>query len=101
MELKENFHHGKYYILNRKELLSFFLKQKRIVNILCKICKEKNCYICNRFAYIKEELLKNGFFEKIPGDEQPVLWQVFNNFKTPKISNKNVFKFRIFIEKKI
>ena len=70
MELKENFHHGKYYILNRKELLSFFLKQKRIVNILCKSCKEKNCYICNRFAYIKEELLKNGFFEKIPGDEQ-------------------------------
>ena len=41
------------------------------------------------------------FFEKIPGDEQPVLWQVFNNFKTPKISNKNAFKFRIFIEKKI
>ena len=85
MELKENFHHGKYYILNRKELLSFFLKQKRIVNI----------------AYIKEELLKNGFFEKIHGDEQPVLWQVFNNFKTPNISDKNIFKFRIFIEKKI
>ena len=85
MELKENFHHGKYYILNRKELLSLFLKQKRIVNI----------------AYIKEELLKNGFFEKIPGDEQSVLWQVFNNFKTPNISDKNVFKFRIFIEKKI
>ena len=85
MELKENFHHGKHYILNRKELLSLFLKQKRIVNI----------------AYIKEELLKNGFFEKIPGDEQPVLWQVFNNFKTPNISDKNDLKFRIFIEKKI
>ena len=52
MELKENFHHGKYCILNRKELLLFFLNQKRIANILCKSCKEKNCYMRNRFAYI-------------------------------------------------
>ena len=100
MQVKQNFHHGNYFILNRKELLLFFLKQKRINNILCKCCKEKYCYICNRFAFIKEELLKNGFFEKMPDGQQPVLWQVFNNFKTPNRADKNFFKFRIFIEKK-
>ena len=37
----------------------------------------------------------------MPGNEQPVLWQVFINFKTPNIFDKNIFKFRIFIEKKV
>ena len=101
MQVKQNFHHGNYFVLNRKELLLFFLKQKRINNILCKCCKEKYCYICNRFAFIKEELLKNGFFEKMPDGQQPVLWQVFNNFKTPNRADKNIFKFRFFIEKKV
>ena len=99
MQIKQNFHHENYFILNRKELLLFFLKQKR-TNILCKCCKRKYCYICNRFAFIKEELLKNGFFEKMPDGQQPVLLQVFNNFKTPNRADKNIFKFRIFIEKK-
>ena len=64
MQVKQNFHHGNYFILNRKELLLFFLKQKRINNILCKSCKEKNCYICNRFAFIKEQLFKKMVFLK-------------------------------------
>ena len=74
MQLKQNFHHGNYLILNRKELLLFFLKQKRINNILCKSCEEKN-------------------------GQQPVLWEVFNNFKTHNRADENIFKFRIFIEK--
>ena len=79
----------------------FFLKQKRINKALCRSCKEKNCYICNRFAFIKEHLFKNGFFEKMDTDQQPVLWQVFNNFKIANSYDKNIFKFRIFIEKKV
>ena len=69
--------------------------------MLCKCCKEKYCYICNHFAFIKEELLKNVFFEKMPDGQQPFLWQVFNNFKTLNRADKNIFKFRIFIEKKV
>ena len=99
MQVKQNFHHGNYFILNRKELLLFFLKQKR-TNILCKCCKGKYCYICNLFAFIKEELLKNGFFEKMSDGQQPIFCQVFNNFKMPNRADKNIFKFTIFIEKK-
>ena len=31
--------------------------------------------------------------------QQPVLWQVFNNFKMVNRADENIFKFRIFIEK--
>ena len=37
----------------------------------------------------------------MPDDQQPVLWQVFNNFKTSNRADKNIFKFRIFIEKNV
>ena len=41
MELKENFHHGKYYILNRKELLSFFYNKKELLIFFAKAVKKK------------------------------------------------------------
>ena len=37
----------------------------------------------------------------MPDDQQPVLWQVFNNFKTSNRADKNIFKFRIIIEKNV
>ena len=97
---------GEYFVMNRQELLGFFLQKRRNNTILCKNCKK--CYNCNRFEYIKEQLEKNAFFERQlgpkqePWSRQPVLWQVFEDFK--KSSNnvdKNTYKFKIYIEKTV
>ena len=97
---------GEYFVINRQELLGFFLQKRRNNTILCKNCKK--CYNCNRFEYIKEQLEKNAFFERQlgpkqePWPRQPVLWQVFEDFK--KSSNnvdKNTYKFKIYIEKTV
>ena len=97
---------GEYFVMNRQELLGFFLQKRRNNTILCKNCKK--CYNCNRFEYIKEQLEKNAFFERQlgpkqePWPQQPVLWQVFEDFK--KSSNnvdKNTYKFKIYIEKTV
>ena len=97
---------GEYFVMNRQELLGFFLQKRRNNTILCKNCKK--CYNCNRFEYIKEQLEKNAFFERQldpkqePWPRQPVLWQVFEDFK--KSSNnvdKNTYKFKIYIEKTV
>ena len=91
---------GEFFIMNRQELLGFFLQEKKNNTILCGNCKKEDCYNCNRFEYIKEQLEKNAFFERQlgpkqePWPRQPVLWQVFNDFKkTSVISNFLIKKY--------
>ena len=99
---------GEYFVMNRQELLGFFLQKRRNNTILCKNCKKEDCYNCNRFEYIEEQLEKIAFFERQLGPKQepwprhPVLWQVFVDFK--KSSNKfdkNTYKLNIYIEKTV
>ena len=99
---------GKYNVMDRNELLRFFLTQRRKNLNICKNCKKNNCYSCNKINFIKSELERNAFFSKDLGPmgdampRQPVLWQVFDNYqKKPNTLFKNEFKFRIFIEKKV
>ena len=51
-------------IMNRQELLGFFLQKKRINTILCGRCQKDDCCNCNKFNYIREQLEKNAFFRK-------------------------------------
>ena len=61
-----------------------------------------DCYVCNRFNYIKTELQKNAFFEKQDWPRQPVLWQIHDNFnKEPNKYDKNIYRFRIYIERTV
>ena len=69
---------GNYYILNRQELLGFFIEKRRINSILCNPCKKDECYNCNTFDYIRNQLEKNAFFEKQDWLREPVLWQSFS-----------------------
>ena len=55
---------GEYYIMNRQELLGFFLQKKRINTILCGRCQKDDCCNCNRFNYIREQLGKKMPFSK-------------------------------------
>ena len=94
---------GEYYIMNRQELLGFFLQKRRINTILYGRCQKDDCYNCNRFNYIREQLEKNHFFEADPGwRSQLILWQVFDDFsKKSNKFDKNIYKFRIYIERKV
>ena len=89
--------------MKRQELLVFFLQKRRINTILCGRCQKDDCYICNRFNYIREQLEKKHFFEADPGwPRQPILWQVFDDFsKKSNNFDKNTYKFRIYIERKV
>ena len=97
---------GEYAVMNRQELLAFFLEKRRENINFCKNCKKDDCYSCNRFLYIRDQLEKNAFFtrdfvpKKDPMLRQPVLWQVFDDLKK-KTNDKNEFKFRLYIEKKV
>ena len=66
-----------------------------------KLQRKKLLYMQSFCIYKRTIIKKNGFFETMQDREQPVLWQVFNNFKTPNRADKNIFKFRIFIAKKV
>ena len=88
---------GEYYIMNRQELLGFFLQKKRINTILCGRCQKDDCCNCNRFNYIREQLEKNAFFEKQDWLRQPISWQVFDDF----IKKPNSLDERIYIEKTV
>ena len=93
---------GEYYIMNRQELLGFFLQKKRINTILCGQCQKDDCCNCNRFNYIREQLEKNAFFGKQDWLRQPISWQVFDHFiKKPNNLDENIYKFRIYIEKTV
>ena len=93
---------GNYYILNRQELLRFLIEKRRINTILCNRCKKDECYNCNRFNYIRNQLEKNAFFEKQDCPRQPVLWQVFHDFnKKTNNLDKSTYRFRIYIEKTV
>ena len=92
-----------YYVMNRKEFFVFFLQKRRISTILCRLCQKDDCYNCNRFNYIREQLEKNHFFEADPEQlRQPILWQVFEDFsKKSNNFDKNTYKFRIYIKRKV
>ena len=100
VEEKVYLRRGNFLVMNRQELLSFFLQTRRNKILLCNDCN--NCYNCKRFEFIREEMDKNAFFtrdigpKKEPWPKQPILWQVFVNedFK------KNEFNFKIYIHKK-
>ena len=88
---------GKFLIMNRQELLGYFLQIRRNKKLLCNDCNE--CYNCKRFLFIRKEMNKNAFFVRDMGPKnelwpkQPILWQVFNN----KDLKKNEFNFKIYI----
>ena len=42
----KSFSNGVYHILNRQELLVFFIQKRRINTILCNCCKKEDCYNC-------------------------------------------------------
>lgn len=91
---------GKFLIMNRQELLGYFLQIRRNKKLLCNDCYE--CYNCKRFLFIREEMNKNAFFVRDTGPKnelwpkQPILWQVLDN----KDIIKNEFNFKIYIHKK-
>ena len=68
---------GKFLIMNRQELLGYFLQIRRNKKLLCNDCNE--CYNCKRFLFIREEMNKNAFFvrdtgpKNEPWPKQPIL----------------------------
>ena len=78
---------GKYTVMDRNELLRFFLTQRRKNLNICKNCKKKQLLQLYKFNFIKSELERNAFFSKDLGPmgdampRQPVLWQVFDNYQ--------------------
>ena len=104
---------GEYAVMNRQELLAFFLEKRRENINFCKSCKKDDCYTCNRFLYIRDQLEKNAFFirdvglKKDPMPCQPVagFWQFSKKNQTIKtnlnfvyILTKKVFSY--FLAKK-
>ena len=63
-------HCGQYFVMNRQELLGFFIEKKRINTILCGHCQKDECYNCNKFYYIRNQLEKNPFSEKKIGPKK-------------------------------
>ena len=91
-----------FLILNCQETISWLLDKKRENQGNFGCCQKAGCYVCNRFNYIKTELQKNAFFEKQGWPRQPVLWQIHDNFnKEPIKYDKNIYRFRIYIERTV
>ena len=68
----------------------------------CKRCQKRSCYTCGRFEYIREQLQKNAYFEVQDWPGQPVLWQIFDNFEgQPNKYDKNIYRFRVYIERTV
>ena len=55
---------GEYAIMNRQELLAFFLEKRKENINFCKNCKKGDFYSCNRFLYIRDQLEKKCVFYK-------------------------------------
>ena len=51
-----------FLVMNRQELLGFFLQIRRNKRLLCNDCN--HCYNCKRFEFIREEMDKNAFFTR-------------------------------------
>ena len=51
---------GNFLVMNRQELLSFFLQTRRNKILLCNDCND--CYNCKRFEFIREEMDKKCLF---------------------------------------
>ena len=93
---------GHYSIMNRQEVLSWFLGKRRENQNACKRCQKSGCHTCHRFEYIREQLQKNAFFEAQDWLRQPVLWQIFDSFeKELNKYDKNIYRFRVFIERTV
>ena len=56
---------GVYFVMNRQELLGFFLQKRRINTIFCGECQKDECYDCKRFYYIRNQLEKNALKNKL------------------------------------
>ena len=46
---------GYYSILNRQEVLSWFLDKRRENQNVCDRCQKSDCYTCNRFNWENHE----------------------------------------------
>ena len=93
---------GYYSILNRQEVLSWFLDKRRKKQNVCGRCQKSDCYTCNRLNYIRTQLEINAYFEAQDWLRQPILWQIFEDFnKEPNRSDKNIYRVRIYIEKTV
>ena len=89
---------GYYSILNRQEVLSWFLGKRRENQNVCGRCQKSDCYTCNRFNYIRTQLEIKAYFEAQDWLHQPVLWQIFEDFnKEPNRYDKNIYRFHIYI----
>lgn len=88
-----------YSILNRQEVLDWFLCKRKENQLNCKRCQKTDCNTCNRFDYIRNRLEANHV---VAADwvRQPILWQIHENFnKKPNNLDLNKYKFRIYIER--
>ena len=73
---------GYYSILNRQEILSWFLDKRREIQNVCGRCQKSDCYTCNRHDYIRAQLEKNAYFKAQNRPRQPILWQIIVMMKT-------------------
>ena len=78
---------GTFFIMNRQELLSFFLQTRKNKKLLCN--DYNNCYNCKRFEFIKEELNKNAFFVR---EIEPKKTRGQNNQFCGKFSTKKTLE---------
>ena len=99
--IKKNSKFGEYSILNRQEVLPWFLEKRRENQIACNFCQKAGCYVCNQFIYIREQLEKSTYFEAQDWPRQPILWQVFDKFDKPPNCQKNIYRLRIYIERTV
>ena len=70
LHLRKKF--GYYSILNRQEVLSWFLDKRRENKNVCGRCQESDCYTCNRFNYVRTQLEINAYFEAQDWPHQPI-----------------------------
>ena len=55
--------YGDYLILNRQEIMAWFLDKRKENQNYCGRCEKASCFVCQRFDYIKKQLQENAYFE--------------------------------------
>ena len=94
--------HGDYLILNRQEIMAWFLDKRKENQNYCGCCKKRKFFVCQRFDYIKKELQGNAYFETQDCPRQLILWQIFDKFEKELNSrDKNIYRFPICIERTV
>ena len=90
--------YGDYLISNCQEIMPWFLDKRKENQNYCGRCEKANCFVCQRFDYIRKQLQENAYFETQDWPRQPILWQIFDKFeKEPNLRDKNIYRFRIIL----